>query len=83
MKYFKTNKETYERTEITRDEALDIVLGSWKNNQMTFDMLSRPNRIDCMYSIIETQSDDGMVLMAGLWNQILDDVEYDENGNRK
>lgn len=81
MRYYKTLKGESERKEITRDEALNLLLGCYRDNDMTRDMLSIPNHIDTPYSIIDVVSDDGMAAMAGLWN-LLPDVAYDEKGNR-
>lgn len=68
-------------TEISYEKALDICLGTWRDNDMTRDMLSIPNRIGCQYGYITSQSEDGMVLMAGLWNIVPMRIEYDKNGN--
>lgn len=73
---------------ITREQALDTLLGTWKDNDMTRDMLTIPNRIQCMYSVISVRVEDdkepwnSRVLMAGLWNMLPMWVEYDEDGNR-
>lgn len=77
MKYRKRNRETGEWSDITYDEALSILLGTWKDNEMTRSMLTIPNNIQCMFSDIFVQGDDGMVLMSGLWN-IVPDWAYNE-----
>ena len=79
MKYFRISKESGAREEITQEKALDIVLGTYKDCDMTRDMLTIPNRIDCRYSFIETQTDDGKVLMPGLWNMTPEEYCYDDN----
>ena len=88
LKYYKYprpyNPDT--REEITKDEALHILLGTFKDCDMTRDLLTRVNRIECMYSTVEVEKVDEngrhMVLMAGLANELPRDVEYDDNGNR-
>lgn len=82
MKYFRRAKDEESRTEITYDEALNILLGTWKDSDMTRDMLTIPNNIECTFSNVYVQSDDGIVCMAGLWNMI-PDIEYDEDGNHR
>lgn len=82
FEYFKQFKGKSERTEITYDQALDVVLGSWNDTDLVRDMLLTPNRIDCRFSVItvEEVSDDGnrRVLMAGCSNMINPDYEYNE-----
>ena len=82
LKFFRQRYDLDERSEISYDEALDIVLGSWKDTDMVRDMLLIPNRIECMFSRIEVEDVDEkghrMVLMAGLVNQMNDNFEYDE-----
>ena len=79
MKYFKI--QDGEKQEISYDKALDILLRSYRDNDMTRDMLTIPNRIQCLFSTIEVTSDNGMILMAGLYN-MLPDYSYDDAGNR-
>lgn len=88
LKYYKYprpyNPDT--REEITKNEALRILLGTFKDCDMTHDLLTVVNRIECMYSTVEVEKVDEngrhMVLMAGLANELPRDVEYDDNGNR-
>ena len=87
MIYKKKFHNSDEWVEITYDEALDTMLGSWKDNDMTRDMLTIPNYIYCQDSIIDVREKpkkDGtqLVLMAGLYNMLPMDTEYDEHGNR-
>lgn len=86
LKYYKTFYDEKERTEVTYDEALNVLLGTWRDNDMTRDMLTTPNRIYCMCSVIDVEeiTDDGMTmgLMAGLCNMLPMDTEYDNEGNR-
>lgn len=88
LKYFKKMHDESEKKEITYDEALRVILGTWKDNDMTRDMLTTANKIHCMYSDIyveewRSENDNNpMVLMAGLCNIIPMGIEYDEDGNR-
>jgi len=87
MKYFKQTKGVNTpKVEISYDEALNVLLGSFRDNDMTRDMLTIPNRIICRYSVInveqETEYGINLVSMAGLCNDIPFGVEYDDNGNR-
>lgn len=85
MKYYKIIKSAGKREEITYEEALRTVLGTFRDNDMTRDMLTIPNNINCQFSFVYVEDDTHkppMVLMAGLWNMLPDDVEYDEEGNR-
>lgn len=63
LKYFKTYYEGDQKTEITYDEALNIMIGTWKDNDMTRDMLTIPNRIQCRFSRIDVEDhkDDGKI----------------------
>ena len=83
LKYYRTIDGN--RQEITYDEALNILLGTWKDNDMTRDMLTIPNRIQCMFSCVDVEDyqDDKniMVLMAGMYNMLPMNVAYDEDGN--
>ena len=79
MKYYRIANGS--KDEITKDEALRIVLGSYRDNDMSRDMLTVPNLIHCRFSDIEVREGD-MVLMAGLCNMLPDDVSYDDDGNR-
>ena len=73
--YYRRSHETSEETEISYEKALDILLGSWKDNEMTRSMLTQPNNIQCRFSDVivkEGKGENCMVLMAGLWNQVPD-----------
>lgn len=82
LKYFRNVDGN--RQEISYDEALNILLGTWKDNDMTRDMLTIPNRIQCMFSYVDVEDHKGgneiMVLMAGCYNILPPDVTYDDNG---
>ena len=82
MKYFRFDYVTEERKEISPEKAHDILLTTWKDTEMTRDMLTIPNSIICRFSRVDVESDDGMVSMPGLFNLIPDGAEYDEKGNR-
>ena len=73
--------------DIAYEEALDIALGTWKDNDMTRDMLMIPNNIQLKtgsYISITGETKYGrLALMAGLWNRLPDGVVYDDEGNRK
>ena len=86
LKYFKKSKGVNTpKVEVSYNEALNVLLGSFRDNDMTRDMLTIPNNILCAYSTIYVEDHAGkmpMVLIAGLYNQLPMDVEYDEDGNR-
>lgn len=82
--YFKQYKDGRERIAIDYPTALDTLLTTYRDNDMTRDMLTIPNRIMCIFSTVEVEEKvDGKnrVLMAGLCNMLPMDVEYDENNN--
>ena len=76
MKYYKQFHGYSEWSEITKEKAEDIILGSFKDNDATRSMLTIPNRIQCMFSTIEVRSEDGMVAAPGLYNLLPDGIEY-------
>lgn len=82
MKFYRVDYATEERKEITREKALDIVLGTFRDCDMTRDMLTLPNRIKCQYSQIDVESVDEagrvMVAMPGCYNLVPIDARYDE-----
>lgn len=86
LKYYKRMKDEDKREEISHDEALNVLFGSFRDNDMTRDMLTIPNRIICQFSEIEVVDDRGnndiRVLMAGLCNMLPMDTAYDDNGMR-
>ncbi len=87
LKYYRViHGEHWHREEITKEKALHILLGTYKDCDMTHDMLTIPNHISTTYSDIDVESTDeqGRVecLMVGLWNMLPMDAEYDEDGNR-
>ena len=88
LKYYRCtyDGESFAKTEITFEKALEIVLGTYKDNDMTRDMLTIPNRIRCRFSEISvedcTDEHNHKVLMAGMYNALPIDTYYDEDGNR-
>ena len=88
LRYYRVveHKRMNTREPITYDDALNTLLGSYKNNDMTRDMLTLPNRIKCRFTEIgvEKVEDNGRVIssMPGLYNLLPMDAEYDEDGNR-
>ena len=53
MKYYRINKQDCTREEISRERAYFILTGSYKDNEETRKLLDTPQRIPCMFSIIE------------------------------
>lgn len=86
LKYFKRYHTDDGRKEITYEQALDTLLTTYRDNDMTRDMLTIPNNIICRFSTVyvEDHPENGMVmvLMAGLQNNLPMGAEYDEEGNR-
>lgn len=80
MKYYRVTEEG--REPLSYEEALHILLGTYRDNDMTRDMLTIGNCIQCRFSTVRVLTDDGMTAMAGLFNLLPDDVEYDDKGNR-
>lgn len=85
LKYYRIDKQKSIKYEINYARSLLILLGSFRDNDMTRDMLTIPNRIQCRFSIIEVEDhqEDGsiMVLMAGMYNMLPMNIDYDEHGN--
>lgn len=86
LKYYRTAKGSDLNEEITYEKALDIVLGSYRNNDMSRDMLTLPNRIPCQFSdvIVEDHKENGMVMVlkVGMYGALPDGIDYDDAGNR-
>lgn len=84
MKYMIIDRETAKRRLATYEEALRIARGSYRDNDMTRDMLKIPNNIQCLFSTILVREDDGVFEEPiGAYNLTPEGVEYDEDGNRK
>ena len=53
MKYFKQSKGVNTpKVEISYEDAIRVLLGSYKDNKMTREMLAIPNEIPCMFSTV-------------------------------
>lgn len=79
MKYYKRYKDKDEWNEITYDEALRTLLGTWRDTDLTRDMLTIQNMIECMFSWIKVDDPDSKLKpMPGLFNLYPDDARYDE-----
>ena len=82
MKYCRISKSDEPTIEIDYEKALSIVLGTYKDCDITRDMLTIANNIDCRYSVIHIEDDEGMALMAGLYNFTPNGIVYDDEGKR-
>ena len=80
LKYYKRMKDETDENEITYDEALRTMLGTWRDTDLTRDMLTIQNYIECMYSFIRVDDPENELKpMPGLWNIVPDGIKYDEN----
>ena len=52
MKYFKQYKTEGNIVEVTYDEALQTMIGSYKDNDITREMLQKAGKYNCLFSII-------------------------------
>ena len=66
MKYMKRFKGEEEWIEVTHEQALNTVLGSYVDNDDVRSMLTIGNYIPCQFSEIRIYDDDGLTAMAGL-----------------
>ena len=85
LKYYKQNVDSDEKREITYEEALNTLLTTYRDNDMTRDMLTLANEIPCRFSTVyvkEINEYGTMVPMAGLRSLLPMDAEYDDDGNR-
>lgn len=86
--YERRSHADWQNKEISYNEALDLLLTVYRDNDMTRDMLTLPNCIRLRYSDIVVKAVDDehpipiLVSMAGYYNLLPNDVEYDDNGNR-
>lgn len=71
---------------VSRDEAYNTLLTTWKDSDMTRDMLTLVNRIECRRSTVEVVDigEDGIVktVAPGLFNLLPFDAEYGIDCNR-
>jgi hypothetical protein len=85
MKYFRYDYVTGKREEISFRKAHEILLTTFRDNEMTLDMLTIPNRIECRFSRVDVEDHTTgipRVAMPGMYNLLPNDIEYDNNGNR-
>lgn len=79
LKYYKQYKDEGQEFEVTYEEALRTLLGTWRDTDLTRDMLTIQNNIECMCSWIRVDDpDDPLVPMPGLMNLYPDGAVYDE-----
>ena len=79
LKYYKRMKDSDAWKEITYDEALHTLLGTWRDTDLTRDMLTIQNMIECMFSWIKVDDPDSTLKpMPGLFNRYPEDAVYDE-----
>lgn len=67
LKYYRKGHGEFERKEITYDKALSILLGTFRDNDMTRDMLTTANNIACHFSTVyveEIWENDMVILYA-------------------
>lgn len=58
LKYFKQFRGVNTpKVEISHDEALKVLLGSYRDNDMTREMLTMPNEIPCMCSTVYVEEE--------------------------
>lgn len=57
MLYFKQYMGELKWKEITREEALDTILGSYKDNEEVRSFLDTPGEYPCMFSFIRVEKD--------------------------
>lgn len=86
FKYYKRYHDKEGRNEITYLEALDTLLTTYRDNDMTRDMLTIANNIVCRFSTVYVEeiwdNDMVMTLMPELQNVLPIGAEYDDEGNR-
>lgn len=86
MQYFRYDYVTGERKEIGYARALEILLSTFRDNDMTRDMLTIPNRIECRFSRVDVEEPTNygrnMVAAPGSINLLPSDTQYDDNGKR-
>ena len=84
MTYRKRFYTEDEWREISYDQALQTVLGTYKNSPQVRSMLTIGNTIRYRYSEISVTDDNGFTAMAGLYNLVPDeflDDKYAEEDN--
>ena len=88
LRFYKQFHGELARPEISYEEALGTLLTTYKDNDMTRDLLTVPNNIQCRFSTIYVEEYDTehpnyppVVYMAGCFNN-LPDHRYDDDGRR-
>ena len=79
--YIKVSKLDNSKKVISAKEAIDDLLSVYKDNDMSRDMLTIPNRIDLRTSILEVAVDGDRLVEEGM-NLLPEEFCYDDNGNR-
>ena len=83
LRYYRRYKDQYAEEEVTKEEALTTLLSTYKDNDMTRDMLTIQNYIECRFAFIRVDDPEiAMKPMPGLWNLLPENNRYDRNGNR-
>lgn len=81
-KQFKDGSPAFE---VSYEKALDTLLTTYRDCDMTRDMLKTGNLIMCRFSVIrvyEVTEWGRLTSMPGLYNLTPDDARYDDDGNR-
>lgn len=83
LKFYRKYKDEMVETEVTKDEALTTLLSTFRDNDMTRDMLTIQNYIQCRFAFIRVDDPDNpMKPIPGFWNRLPEDKSYDRDGNR-
>lgn len=86
LRFYRREYGSGKDEEVTYEQALHIVLGTYRDCDMTMDMLTRGNYIPCQFSeIVVTEVQENgmeMYLMPGFECFVPEGAEYDDNGNR-
>lgn len=83
LKYYRRYKDQYTEEEVTKEEALTTLLSTYRDNDMTRDMLTVQNYIECRFAFIRVDDPDSTLKpMPGLWGLLPDGADYDDEGNR-
>lgn len=83
LKYYRRYNGDQIESEVTKEEALTTLLSTYRDNDMTRDMLTVQNYIKCRFAFIRVDDPDAKTKpMPGLWNLLPEDACYDDNGNR-
>ena len=87
MKYYKHYHESPRRepVEVAYSDALRSVLGTYRDNDMSRDMLTIVNRIQCRFCdvLVKDEHKPELTLMPGYYNTLPMQYRYDEDGNRR